>query len=143
MEIPITIPSRSSNRDELQRRPVEPFGLDELTTVDVGDFIGFYEGEFAEEGSKVSGYGRITSITPEAEMDVITYTDATIEDIENVFNIYQKQAIDGDNLLSEEILHSSKSKLSSKRETADSSIKPRIICLTSAMETKEIQEIKA
>ena len=25
----------------------EPFGLDELTTVDVGDFIGFYEGEFA------------------------------------------------------------------------------------------------
>ncbi|WP_338118536.1 InlB B-repeat-containing protein [Paenibacillus qinlingensis] len=79
-----------------------PFGLSELTTVDVGDFIGFYEGEFAQEGSKVIGYGRITSITPAAEMDVITYTDATVEDMKHVFDIYQKQALDGDLLLSNE-----------------------------------------
>ncbi|WP_168735955.1 InlB B-repeat-containing protein [Cohnella fermenti] len=79
-----------------------PFGLSELTTVDVGDFIGFYEGQFAEKDSTIVGYGRITSITPAAEMDIITYVDATVEDMENAFNIYQQQAIDGDQLLSDE-----------------------------------------
>jgi len=121
----------------------EPFGLDELTTVDVGDFIGFYEGEFAEEGSKVTGYGRITSITPEAEMDVITYTDATIEDIENAFNIYQKQAIDGDDLLSEEQIAQLEEQI--EQQARDSGFVNEAADYLSdiAMETKEIQEIKA
>ncbi|WP_340028035.1 InlB B-repeat-containing protein [Paenibacillus sp. FSL H7-0940] len=121
----------------------EPFGLDQLTTVDVGDFIGFYEGEFAEEGSKVTGYGRITSITPEAEMDVITYTDATIEDIENVFNIYQKQAIDGDDLLSEEQIAQLEEQI--EQQARDSGFVNEAADYLSdiAMETKEIQEIKA
>ncbi|CAI6079554.1 InlB B-repeat-containing protein [Cohnella sp. JJ-181] len=79
-----------------------PLGLSELTTVDAGDFIAFYEGQFTEEGSTVTGYGRITSITPTAEMDVITYTDAAVEDIEHVFDIYRQQAIDGGLLLSDE-----------------------------------------
>lgn len=85
----------------------EPLGLDELTTLDVGDFIGFYEGEFAingefaDEDLRVVSYGRITSVTRAAEMDIITYTDATVEDISNSFNLYQEQAINGDVLLSE------------------------------------------
>ncbi|WP_162309378.1 InlB B-repeat-containing protein [Cohnella abietis] len=79
-----------------------PLGLDELTTVDVGDFIAFYEGKFGGQDSRVIGYGRITSITPDAEMDIITYTDATEEDIVHIFDVYQKQAIDGDQLLSKE-----------------------------------------
>jgi uncharacterized repeat protein (TIGR02543 family) len=86
----------------------EPLGLDELTTVDVGDFIGFYEGEFAingefaDENLRIVGYGLITSITSAAEMDIITYTDATVEDVTNSFNLYQEQAINGDVLLSDE-----------------------------------------
>ncbi|NMI06828.1 hypothetical protein HF638_22840 [Paenibacillus sp. SZ31] len=121
----------------------EPFGLDELTTVDVGDFIGFYEGEFAEEGSKVTGYGRITSITPEAEMDVITYEDATIEDIENAFNIYQKQAIDGDDLFSEEQIAQLEEQI--EQQARDSGFVNEAADYLSdiAMETKEIQQIKA
>ncbi|ANY67551.1 hypothetical protein BBD42_14520 [Paenibacillus sp. BIHB 4019] len=79
-----------------------PLGLSELTTVDVGDFIAFYEGELIEESSKVIAYGRITSITSAMENDIITYTDATEEDIKHVFDIYQQQAIDGDLLLSKE-----------------------------------------
>ncbi|MDG0810368.1 S-layer homology domain-containing protein [Cohnella rhizosphaerae] len=79
-----------------------PLGLSELTTVDAGDFIAFYEGQFKEEDAAVIGYGRITSITPMAEMDVITYTDASVEDIEHVFDIYRQQAIDGGLLLSDE-----------------------------------------
>ncbi|WP_411735586.1 InlB B-repeat-containing protein [Paenibacillus sp. M2] len=121
----------------------EPFGLDELTTVDVGDFIGFYEGIFAEEGSRIVSYGRITSITPIAEMDIIEYTDATIEDIENVFNIYQKQAIDGDDLLSEEQIAQLEEQI--EQQARDSGFVNEAADYLSdiAMETKEIQEIKA
>lgn len=77
-------------------------GLSELTTVDVGDFIAFYEGELTDVSSQLVGYGRITSIVPDAEKDIITYTDATEEDIKHVFDIYQQQAIDGEQLLSKE-----------------------------------------
>ncbi|WP_164848607.1 InlB B-repeat-containing protein [Paenibacillus sp. DCT19] len=120
----------------------EPFGLDELTTVDVGDFIGFYEGNFAEEGSQVVSYGRITSITPVAEMDVITYTDATIEDIENVFNIYQKQAIDGEDLLSEEQIAELEEQIE-QQAIASGFVNQAADYLSDlAMETKDIRDLK-
>ncbi|CAM4188287.1 InlB B-repeat-containing protein [Saccharibacillus endophyticus] len=81
----------------------EELGLNELTTVDVGDFIGFYTGEFgSENGIESVGYGRITSVTSNAEMDIITYTDATLDDVTSAFDMYQKQAIDGEYLLSDE-----------------------------------------
>lgn len=121
----------------------EPFGLDELTTVDVGDFIGFYKGEFgAETGFETVGYGRITSITPEAEMDVIEYTDATIEDIENVFNIYQKQAIDGEDLLSEEQIAELEEQI--EQQARDSGFVDQAADYLSdlAMETKDIKDLK-
>ncbi len=80
-----------------------PLGLSELTTVDVGDFIAFYEGELVNGGSQLLiGYGRITSITPVAEMDIIKYVDVTEEDIAHILDVYQQQAIDGDQLLSQE-----------------------------------------
>lgn len=121
----------------------KPFGLDELTTVDVGDFIGFYDGQFDQEGIEIMGYGRITSITPEAEMDVITYEDATIEDIENVFNIYQKQAIDGEDLFSKEQIAQLEEQI--EQQARDSGFVNEAADYLSdiAMETKEIQEIKA
>ncbi|MGE6667117.1 InlB B-repeat-containing protein [Paenibacillus xylanexedens] len=121
----------------------EPFGLDELTTVDVGDFIGFYKGEFgAETGFKTVGYGRITSITPAAEMDVIEYTDATIEDIENAFNIYQKQAIDGEDLLSEEQIAELEEQI--EQQARDSGFVDQAADYLSdlAMETKDIKDLK-
>jgi hypothetical protein len=95
----ITIEHIAMNYSDSQYAPL---GLSELTTVDVGDFIAFYEGEFGGQESRVIGYGRITSITPVAEMDVITYSDVKLEDMKNVFNVYQQQAIDGDQLLSNE-----------------------------------------
>jgi len=80
-----------------------PLGLSELTTVDVGDFIAFYEGELVNGGSQLLiGYGRITSITAVAEMDIITYEVVTEDDIAHIFDVYQQQAIDGDQLLSQE-----------------------------------------
>ncbi|WP_167434087.1 InlB B-repeat-containing protein [Paenibacillus silvae] len=121
----------------------EPLGLDELTTVDVGDFIGFYEGGFAKEDFKSVGYGRITSITQAAEMDIITYTDATVEDVTNAFNIYQKQAIEGEELLTEEQITQLEGQI--EQQARDSGFVDQAADYLSdlAMETKEIQEIKA
>ncbi|WP_337102002.1 InlB B-repeat-containing protein [Paenibacillus sp. YIM B09110] len=115
------------------------FGLSELTTVDVGDFIGFYEGNFAEEGSRVSGYGRITSVTPAAEMLVITYTDATMADIENVFDIYQQQTFDGNLLLSDEDIAKLEDQI--ERQAIDSGFVDQAANYLSAlaMQTKEFK----
>ncbi|WP_434752918.1 InlB B-repeat-containing protein [Paenibacillus amylolyticus] len=120
----------------------EPFGLNELTTVDVGDFIGFYEGTFAAETSKVTGYGRITSITPAAEMDIITYKDATIEDIQNVFNIYQKQAIDGKDLLSKEQIEQLEEQIEQQAIASGFVDQAADYLSDLAMETKGIKEIQ-
>lgn len=76
-----------------------PLGLNDLTVVKAGDFIAFYNGEFGSGSS--AGYGLITSITHDAEMDVIAYTDAAEEQITGALDFYQKQKIDGDQLLSD------------------------------------------
>ncbi|WP_186375594.1 InlB B-repeat-containing protein [Paenibacillus xylanexedens] len=124
----------------------KPFGLNELTTVDVGDFIGFYNGKFAAEGSEVTHYGRITSITSAAEMDIITYKDVTLEDIQNAFNIYQKQAIDGDDLLSDKQISQIEKQIE-QQATASGFVNKAADYLSNlAMETEElkgIQQIKA
>ncbi|MEK4371643.1 InlB B-repeat-containing protein [Paenibacillus sp. FSL R5-0473] len=121
----------------------EPLGLDELTTVDVGDFIGFYEGGFAQSDFKSVGYGRITSITPAAEKDIITYTDAAIEDVTSAFDLYQKQAIAGEELLSKEQIAQLEEQI--EQQARDSGFVNEAADYLSdiAMETKEIQEIKA
>ncbi|MGF6356288.1 putative repeat protein (TIGR02543 family) [Paenibacillus sp. 4624] len=124
----------------------KPFGLNELTTVDVGDFIGFYRGEFAAEGSGVTHYGRITSIKPVAEMDIITYEDVTLEDIQNAFNIYQKQAIDGEDLLSDKQIEKLEKQIEQQAIASGFVDQAADYLSNLAMETKElrgIQKIKA
>ncbi|QCT04836.1 cell wall/surface repeat protein [Paenibacillus algicola] len=75
-----------------------PLGLSELTTVQEGDYIAFYEGEFGSQSSS-AGYARITSVTSAGSEDIITYTEVTSEDIASALDFYQKQRIDGDELL--------------------------------------------
>lgn len=121
----------------------EPLGLDELTTVDVGDFIGFYEGGFAQSNFVATGYGRITSITPAAEMNIITYTDATLDDVTSAFDLYQKQAIDGEELLSEEQIAQLEEQI--EEQARDSGFVDQAAEYLSdlAMETEEIRNINA
>ncbi|MFK7693050.1 InlB B-repeat-containing protein [Paenibacillus sp. HJGM_3] len=77
-----------------------PLGLNELTVVNVGDFIAFYNGAFTNEATS-AGYGRITSIMHDAEMDIITYTDATLDQVTSALDVYQQQTLDGNRLLSD------------------------------------------
>lgn len=132
----ITIEHVSMNYSDEKYKEI---GLSELTTVDVGDFIAFYEGEFAKEGSSVVSYGRITSITPKAEMDVITYDVVTIDDITNSFNIYQQQAIAGEDLLAPEEITMLESQI--ERQALDSGFVEESVdyLSTLALETDEFK----
>lgn len=111
----ITVAHTAMNYSDSQYAPL---GLSELTTVDVGDFIAFYEGKLADGSSRLIGYGRITSITSDAEMDVIAFTDATEEEIEHAFDVYQKRSINGDQLLSNEEIAKLEDQI--KRQAIDS-----------------------
>lgn len=117
-----------------------PLGLSELTTVDVGDFIAFYEGVLAANGSpQLISYGRITSITPDAEMDVITYTVATEEDIKHAFDVYQKQSINGDQLLSNEEIAKLEDQIKQQAIASGFVVKAADYLSALAMNTKEVK----
>ena len=121
----------------------EPLGLDELTTVDEGDFIGFYTGGFAEEDFESVGYGRITSVTSEAEMTTITYTEATVEEVTSAFDLYQKQAIDGEELLSEEQIEQLEEQIEQQAKESGFVDQAADYLSDMAMETPEFKEVKA
>ncbi|WEK54567.1 MAG: InlB B-repeat-containing protein [Candidatus Cohnella colombiensis] len=116
------------------------FGLNELTTVDVGDFIGFYNGKFAEAGSTIEGYGRIESVTSAAELLIITYTDATMEDFQHAFDIYTQQSLEGDMLISPEDIAMLEDQI--KRQAIDSGfvVQAADYLSTLAMQTEEFKK---
>lgn len=75
-----------------------PMELDSQTTVEVGDYLAFYEGKFSAN-SNVTKYGCITSVSKENGIMVITYTDATMDQIISAMDMYNTDSIDGDTLL--------------------------------------------
>ncbi len=75
-----------------------PMELDSQTTVDVGDYLAFYEGKFSAN-SNVTKYGCITSVSKENGLMVITYTDATMDQIISAMDMYNTDPLDGDTLL--------------------------------------------
>ena len=75
-----------------------PMELDSQTTVDVGDYLAFYEGKFSAN-SNVTKYGCITSVSKENGIMVITYTDATIDQIISSMDMYNTDPLDGETLL--------------------------------------------
>ncbi len=88
-------------------------GLDSQTTVDVGDFIAFYEmeegGDGPEDATRVKYYGLITEIgESEAngkETYIITYTIVTLDEVMASMDLYEtrNQSIDQDDKVIKEI----------------------------------------
>ena len=116
-----------------------PYGLSELTTVDVNDFIGFYEGTFDTPDMDIVGYGLITSVTFAAEWIYIEYEEVTFEDIEHAFNIYARHAIDGDMLLSDEDIARLEDQIE-EQARASGFVDEAVSYLTAlAMETKSVK----
>lgn len=72
--------------------------LDSQTTIDIGDYIAFYEGEFSANAD-VIGYACISNISNENGVLTIEYTDASIDEIIAAMDMYNTDAVNGDALL--------------------------------------------
>ncbi|WP_246067152.1 InlB B-repeat-containing protein [Paenibacillus koleovorans] len=74
-----------------------PMDLNAATVARVGDFLALVN---MRTGAS-SGYGKVTSVSISGNHYVITYTDATQEDITRALDFYKQEAIDGADLLSQ------------------------------------------
>ncbi len=77
-----------------------PLGLDSQTTVDVGDFIAFYQGPFGAN-AVMNGYGVIVSISQDEEFLVMEYEEVTLEEILAAMDMYNTEPMSGETLLEE------------------------------------------
>lgn len=67
-------------------------GLDENTTIDVGDFIGFYEGSL--ETAKALTYGKITEVKVSGENLILTYEPVTEEVVYDAMAVYSTEEME-------------------------------------------------
>lgn len=70
--------------------------LDSDTTVDVGDFLVFYE---SLSGEETLTYGKITSVLMDDDKYIITYQMVTWEDVQVAMDVYTKESVNGETLL--------------------------------------------
>jgi len=74
-----------------------PMGLNAATVARVGDFLALVN---MRTGAS-SGYGKVTSVSNSGNRYVITYTDATQNDITHALDFYKRETIKGSDLLSQ------------------------------------------
>lgn len=73
-------------------------GLNEQTTLDIGDYIAFYSGEFGSPSGNAT-YGCITGVSEEGDNYIITYDDATIDEVIATMDVYDTESVDGETLI--------------------------------------------
>ena len=66
----------------------EQMGLNSQTTVDVGDYIAFYTGEFGDDAATVRSYAKITEVTESDDVCIVTYEIVTLDEIMTSMDIY-------------------------------------------------------
>lgn len=85
----------------------EYISLDSQTTIDVGDFIVFYTGDFNNaQNSVISKYAEITNVSLSGDKYTITYNVVDWSYVESTMDIYAGQAVDVEKELSEEQIES-------------------------------------
>ena len=62
-------------------------GLSSQTSIDVGDFLLFYSGDFGKSATS-AGYGKITGVSTDGDDYVLTYEDATEADVLSAMDVY-------------------------------------------------------
>ena len=79
-------------------------GLSSETEIEVGDFIAFYDGVMADDGTgvTVTAYARILTVVVSDDYYVITYETTTYDEFRSAMDIYNNQTVDGDQLIPEE-----------------------------------------
>jgi len=72
--------------------------LDSQTTVDVGDYVAFYQGEFGADAQD-AGYARITAVTENEGIYTITYILVSQEELFSIMDVYNNKKISGEQML--------------------------------------------
>ena len=78
--------------------------LDSQTTVDEGDFLLIYSGEFGKgsgtDAATLKTYGRITGVTErENDTTTIEYEEVSWEEVQQAMDIYAKETMSGEDML--------------------------------------------
>ncbi len=77
-------------------------GLNSGTTVDEGDFIALYTGDFTKTGtSDTVSYGEVTKVLEESGVLTISYRAVTEDQMQEVLDYYSKSDVDSDAMLDE------------------------------------------
>lgn len=81
-------------------------GLDSQTTVDVGDYISFYDGDLTEENSgsnlpEQKSYALIKEVTIDGETYIIAYEEVELEEILAAMDMYNTEPVNGDEILND------------------------------------------
>ena len=76
----------------------ELMGLSNQTTVDVGDYLAFYTGDFGEDDAQDQAYGEIITITVNGDTTTITYTTISEEQVLSAMDMYDETQLTEDEL---------------------------------------------
>lgn len=68
----------------------EKMGLSAETTVDKGDFLAFYTGDFGQDDAKDQAYGEITAITVNGNTTIITYKEVSEDQVMSAMDMYDE-----------------------------------------------------
>jgi uncharacterized repeat protein (TIGR02543 family) len=75
-------------------------GLNSETTVDQGDFVALYNGDFtSEDTSDTVSYGEVTGVQQDSGFLSITYRLVTEEQMQEILDYYSKNDVDSDAML--------------------------------------------
>jgi len=72
--------------------------LDSQTTVDVGDYIAFYRGDFGSDAQD-AGYARITTVSESLGHYVLAYVMVSQEELFSIMDVYNNKNISGEQML--------------------------------------------
>jgi hypothetical protein len=73
-------------------------GLDDETTVDVGDFLAFYTGTMNSPDGQAT-YGRILSVESDGDWYTLDFEAVSLETMRSVMDLYDNKGVSGDQLL--------------------------------------------
>lgn len=92
--LPVSTSNRGENStvtlsgDALKFSQYDIPGLDDSTTIDVGDYIAFYSGNFKQETTAEPDYACITSVVQDGDSYTITYNGVTEDEMMAAMDLY-------------------------------------------------------
>lgn len=113
-------------------------GLDEETTIDVGDYLAFYSGsmETAEELT----YGKITAISVSGEDTILTYEAVTEDEVLEAMAVYSKNALEFE--IDEDTADAIESEMEQDAIDSGFAMEAANYLATVALATEEMQNLK-